>query len=268
MSQFPEPWNPENLPPAEPGYRYLGKDEETRLDDEYWSEALSGWDTLNEILNRNTWKWTIRRRVPITPSNFNFESTTPMTTSPQPAKPTLKSGQAIVVNVHGNPILSRAVQDVAFEAGLHWTESKANHAYTTSHKLILFQLGANDKLIRYSDHPSFTIRGALLIDARTDMGLLIDLLAQPVVVVPKLNGKDGKTYEAQYAKGDAVVTFGCAKIDLAVFKAAHDMFDTPCQTSQSNRHLAGIVLSSGVQINAAEVREIFDYIKAVDKSSS
>lgn len=317
MTTFPSPHNPENLPPAAPGYRYLGKDEIVKPTDELWMRSGSYWAAC-QVSCRDLF-WTYRRAIcvddqdapppkewaksgyeiiapgqsyhvghgweawldgrwvsqaPTTQTilaNIYYRRPTPSmntATSTQSAqtKTALKPGQFIVVNVHDSAALSRAVQEIAFAAGWSWKGTMRETEYWPD-PIKSYPNGAaicllSDKDINHADVTWYKKESpnALFLDARTDLGQLIDLLAAPAIVAPKVNG-----YEAKYTKGDDVVVFGCAKIPTLLFSEGKRFLDLDI-SSEANRFVADFGLNSGVRITSEQIREIADYIETVNKA--
>lgn len=239
---------------------------------------LEMWDS-----DANTWNGSVSggnerfyyRRL-ISPA----KSSVPSTQSTMSTKITLKPGQSIVVNVHQNEALSRAVQEIAFAAGWEWWWNKDSRSYFA---------GKGDQKVGYIyideghrlswDSKFITGRSdGVHLDARTDLGTLIDLLAAPAIVAPKIRGSYGKDYEAKYAKGDDVVVFGCAKIDVCILRNAAKAMGCVVPDNgtimenagiclNGNRCVRAIELDSGVKLTKGDIKVILDYVDAVNKAS-
>lgn len=257
---------------------------------EGWEVITSGNITLDsEYWYNRQWKPNLGRttccadqtdlyyRRPISPS-MNTESS-----APSAPKRTLKPGQTIVVNVHKSQALSRAVQEVAFAAGWDWQNvNRADHIEKPikeyGHEGAVIYLKP-DKDMAYSGF-AWALnerKNDLFLDARTDMGLLIDLLEKPAIVAPKING-----YEAKYIKGEgdapSIVRFGCADLSMRMLNVAANLMrftqvsgvgpwrECNPESMTGNRTVRAIELDSGVKLTRDEVKAILDYVEAVNKS--
>lgn len=311
MTTFPNPHNPENLPPAAPSYRYIGEDEAKKPGDEYidgpewrpsrdagkvanWTyrRALnvddphapppSEWDKpgytmglkgldLLQIFKAEWWdkdkrEW--RKVVGYGPSPYYYRHLSSMTTSSQsiPAscsdKPVLKPGQSIVVNTHDHLSLYRAVQHIAFDAGWEWVNTGKGETEVTAGWSTV-ELKSDKKMFNRTNRVQ--IPGSLNLDARTDLGLLIDLLAKPPApIAPTIHGYKGEYIKGQQGVGlDDIVKFGCAELSLSMMRRTHDLMTLE---RVGNRTISAITLSSGVALKLDDIKAILDYVNAVNKA--
>jgi hypothetical protein len=327
MKTFSTPHNPEALPPPAPGYRYLGKDERTLLSDEFWCAQSKKWCILDEVLNRASYDWTIRRAINVDdrfappPAEWSHEgwivlteedmkpgtkrgddqvwdytfkqwnppyndglfcpdsyyrrriSSQSMNTSS--SKPVLKPGQSIVVDTHDNPALAKAVEQIALSAGWKWCHKSHILRFMAIH-------GPGHRWERELSHDGDTKwydkneKDSIRLDARTDMGILIDLLEKPAIVPPKVRGSDCKEHDASYTKGADVVVFGCAQIAISLLESAAGLMGYVVDKGRvmenaglirsGNRSVSAIILSSGVTLSREQVKDILDYVDKVNKA--
>lgn len=343
MNPLFKPHNPDNLPPPDPGYRYLAVGEILRdtdelffkgtwttteltgrvirpedntyrralnvddpsapppaewvkpgytvvkgpLPEEMWAkEYIHGWNKRDgwgsyyvgsdpELYYRYPTFYPIANPKSIDPTAMNSSS------SPNPL--TVKDDQSITIKVGNNQALSRAVQEIAFEAGWQWpggTEPRKDVAISEDSCIGLHP----GKRISFSplSHYQNVYLNLVLLNARTDLGKLIDMLAEAnkpkLPPVPKLSGPDNKVYEAAYAKGQSVISFGCAKICIGLLEDVAFLLNgvTPNKVSGAvsssytrasyigNRNVKSVILDSGAVISGAEVKEILEYVYAVN----
>lgn len=310
MKSFSEPHNPENLPPPAPGYRYLGKDEVRRDDDETMNGGREYWLRYGGCYVDREAYWTIRRAICVDDKNapppeewnkpgfevvkgptlcamglqvwgydgwssycdganpeFYYRRPIPnplmntSTPSSAPAKVALKPGQAIVVRVHNNKSLIKAIFSVVSEA-LDGFLKRSGIEYILIRNGEI--LGSSDTDDYYRNRTVWP--DAIFLDARTDMGTLIDLLSTPAIVAPAIRGSDGRDYEAKYIKNADIVTFGCANIGLHLFKAANTLMDDNGSSNIGNRCVDYVVLNSGVKLTREQVKSVLDYVDSVNKA--
>ena len=266
----PEEWTRPGweVMPSSDGYR-LAKGEEV------WSCGSSRWVDTNEGLTHD--KLYIRR--PIQPSM----ATSPILTGAanlstgrtiMSTKVELKPGQTIVVNVHASKVLSQAVQEAAFEAGYGWwNDGKLTFTPEWQH-IKSYPDGAHisipvgrktlyERRLMFSPESYYCDEhaDALFLDARTDLGLLIDLLAKPPAPVPPtING-----YTAEYAKDGNAIKFGCANISLDLLNRAREVIE---RSYLGNRGVQSVTLDSGVVLKIGDIKAALDYVKAVNESIS
>lgn len=239
-------------PPAEwsvPGFEVVLS---SQLDPRVWEKPLfvwspapaNRWITATSTLMSD---WYYRR--PICPPHAN-------TSVPTPSMPTPKS---IIINTHSSKPLVEAVLAVAKCAGWNWSgSSSVADAYYAIHPKgkELADVQRADILYWQKNKPE-----AIYLDAKTDMGKLIDLLDEmkkPVAPTPpKVNGYDGA-----YVKGTDVIKFGCAEISRPMLSRTRELMDIQFD---GNRTVASVKLSSGVILDREQVRQILDYVDAVNQ---
>lgn len=187
-------------------------------------------------------------------------------TQGQPKRPTtLAPNQSIVISVGSSAVLSRAVQEAAFAAGFTWEGTGASVLadVISGGRLVVLLLNRRNQHVYWqlatAPLPS-DWSNLLHLDARTDMGLLIDLLSAPSapkpIVGPTING-----YVGAYTKGADIIVFGCAQISVHMLRAL-----SPAMMSiHGNRTVASMTLSSGVTITREQIAAILSYIDQVNK---
>lgn len=171
--------------------------------------------------------------------------------------------QLIIVRVGDIAPLLVAVQQLAFDAGWSWGAAGTSGAkqLMTAHRIAVTDstmifLHA-DKTMSYGNRHVSVSNTDLFLDARTDMGKLIDILAPRAPVGPTINGHVGV-----YVKGAATITFGCAVIPLRILSRVVDIMSYV--TEGSNRTMADIGLSSGVRLTRDQIRAIIEYVHEVN----
>jgi hypothetical protein len=326
MKQFPEPWNPEALPPPALGYRYIGKDEGINQEhDELWSGgrwtnvkrasifpsghnvsytyrrplnvddefappphqcSIPGW----EIVAPNTadhvgegWEmwapincsW---QHAPSTHNTIHSQAyyRRPIAASMNTSSPAPQSVQIVFpvsVLVGDSQPLSHAVQEIAHAAGWKWSDGGGTRDDAATDKYgqhTVLYLSADKKLLYGNEHD-----GKTRLDARTQMGELIDLLSKPSLPpAPVVRGSDGKDYTMSYTKDAKVVCFGCAKIDVGLLESAQTLFAEHGKSSvankvapKGNRTIKAVMLDSGAQLTTEQVDAALAYVNAVNGAS-
>lgn len=321
-TNFPEPHNPERLP-LQPGYRWLGRDEEKRPTDEIitWSKwepltVLNGVSRLAETWRRIWPQWSIRRALSVDdplappPEEFAHEGYEMITSVDERAQtqtgwqawyqgkwcfcPTfsavgpyyhrrpvsnpnvsvstpnpmnIRPYQHLIVNVGTSQILAETVKTLALDArpNQELIDSKRVYlGYVYLRDGELMGAAVNDHYYRNQ------ISGAVWLDARTQLGKLIDLLEEmkrpPAPTPPKVCGSDGKDYEGVYVKGAGIIKFGCAEIATNLLRDGDTLMSAPLR-HQGNRSVKGVLLDSGVIITKDQIKAILEYVDAVNKAS-
>lgn len=193
----------------------------------------------------------------------------------------MKTNQPIVVLVHNSQALSRAVQEIAFENGIYWIDG--NKTFISDPVIssgsecaaINIQRDYTGKTSMMHAPKSYyenssDYKKVLFLDAKTDLGKLIDLLQKPKPPVgPEINGS-----VAEHKKGDKYVTFGCAQIDLDLLETIAEAMGYSVEKNyqviedlvyQGNRTVFSIKLSSKVELTKQDIKAILDYVHAVIK---
>lgn len=234
---------------------------------QWWEAAYQRWSPV-QIVETN-WQCDIYVRRPVSQSQV---PSVPRADSRPVAKAILKPGQSIIVSVGTSHALGLAVQQVAFAAGVKWT-GKGDHVMAAA----IFQgepvvlIFAPDKPLQWDidRRPGYTgWSDALYLDARTDIGLLIDLLAVPPAptkpVGPTINGYVGEYIRGNGPIGD-MVRFGCADISVSMIEFALTIMTVGrC----GNRTIADVGLSSGVRLNRDQIAAIIEWVTAIRKTAT
>jgi hypothetical protein len=217
-------------------------------DDEYWDRDL---------------KWTrqgLTTGRPYSSSNLYIRRKVPQTVSQG-----LKVNQSIVVATHGIYALSHAVQTLAIAAG-RCTKNEPIIRTSATDMICINPSSGRSSDIQFASERYWREkqRDAIYLDARTDMGKLIDLLQtkMPVVPVgPTVNGHVG-----QYTKGRECILFGCAVISVELIRALHETINPANHVKWGgNRTVDSITLSSGVKLTKVDTTAILAYVDAVNK---
>jgi len=227
---------------------------------EYWANGSKvWWPTLNRLSS----PFYVRRPASWVnpPYNSSMNTSAPsMNTSSIQSKPRPRLDQIIAINVHSNSILSRTVQDLAFEAGFEWGDVGKHHQHLNKPRICLW----TDGTLAYHEGELVNMTGWETLDAHTDLGRFVEILeATKSPMPPKIGGSDGKVYEGKFTKGGDVVEFGCAKI--AVNLILRPALILMLSGGTGNRGVQSITLSSGVSLNRDEIKEIIDYVEAINK---
>ncbi len=239
--------NPLAPPPFEwsiPGYEVL---EGSTFEGPYWDHSLSIWSPAPA----NRWI-TVTSTIM---SDWYYRR--PIGAQPQPSMSMHKS---LIINTHLSLALFDAVTAVAKRAGWHWLGSPGlSDPYIAIHpkgkEAVDMQMA--DILYWRKHKPD-----AIHLDAKTEMGKLIDLLDEmkkpPMPTPPKVNG-----YEGAYTKGGSTIKFGCAEIDVTMMREIDLLWS---RQRAGNRSAITLGLSSGVVLSRADVKAILEYVDAVNKA--
>lgn len=283
-TDYPIPWNPERLPDADPGYRYLGANEVLRLDDQVDSNRRGKWETrksIGGIISRVS-DWTYRRALSIDdpnapPPNEFCHPNWVIVTEPTHGDRSLQwwnkdvwqqCGDGCAFSDHfyyRRPIATSAASpmNTSSSAPIDWiafstclpTDAEAAAGIWT---VDMRSATPHADLSKYC--PGFF---AMSFGARTHWKPGADAypaLPKPTLPpAPMLDGV-GKVYKMTYTKGDNVVTFGCAKLSIKMLAKASELTK---ERGDGNRVIQSVTLDSGVPINASELNEILDYVRAV-----
>lgn len=289
---FPVPWNPDKLDPI-PGYRFLGRDETLKVTDEAWWETpKKEWrKTLNPgftpYLTRIT---TYRRALNIddpqapppekwTEPGWEVFPDPVINYEPNPGEEYWATGSQVwysAVHPNGrqlqgrwyirrpiNPSMntpnlsvnwiplqgpdSRYPTDAEAKAGAWiWTPCPTNPA------------GGFASSAKWSNAQTFK-----WCESKATHWAPITWPTPPKQILPPIPEVNG--YQMTYTKGDDLVTFGCAKIDIKLFREANAFLNIFFGDKKGNRIVRGIVLSSGVEITTAQIDDILTYVDAVNK---
>lgn len=248
------------------GYETVCVESGTKAHDgeEWWDKTCRCWidsvgGTYGIIFDPYYPHYYIRRKV------------VPAVIAPKVSTPILAHGQSIVVKTHGIEALSRAAQELAFEAGWSWNDyvRKTEIRSFCSHYLVLKVEDEGVRNITYLHY--IPDRYSHLFDAKTDLGQLIDLLASlksppvpPAPIAPVING-----YTAQYTKDSNIVTFGCAQIAVSMLMRASGIMGMPTKYTlkanfAGNREIVSITLDSGVKLGREDIKSVLAYVDSVN----
>lgn len=271
---FPTPHNPDNLD-ATPGYRFLGIDETLKTTDEAWWNKLGKWKkTVYPGKTPASTRSTTYRRALSADDPFApppTEWTNPFYTvfcgenaigpnpketqvwSPAPVARWIESGEAFSPNFYyRHPITSMNTIQLAPQTD--WipfvTRVPTNQECSNG----VWVSGSTVKTLHYTKHIDLSWWNKTYTHWRLALPP-----PPPKNVVPKVNG-----YEMTYVKGEKIVTFGCAKIDVKLLREADTFMHIPFGDQQGNRIARGIILSSGVEITTTQIAEILSYVEAIN----
>lgn len=241
-------------------------------DTQSWSPMGDGWQSIPSPGFPAVPGWYIRRKV----AAHSVKSTIGIGWQVRYNTPGIKRlspNQSIVIAVHDSQALSRAVQELALSAGFLWGDCDTKWSsipvercggktfiklWTDGRKTLTFGPNA----LSHAGHCP------MVLDARTDMGLFIDLLDSiknsPKPVGPTING-----YVSEYEKGHIIITFGCAEVCIHMLRHASKMFayDVKHNNWMSNRTVAAITLDSGVKLTKTDIESILSYVDRVNAQS-
>lgn len=257
-----------SAPPPEqwsiPGWQVL-TDGHVNMNDEFWSRPTDTWSSnLGGYLG------------PVTATPLYYRRKVGAESAPT-KRLVLALNQSIVVSVGSSAILSRAVQEAAFAAGWAWSYAQGDPLRT---QYAPFANDLSNLRIRFKPNRTLgwrfkdkvwddEVADTLYLDARTDMGQLIDLLASvpPQPAPPTING-----YAAEYIKDSPVIKFGCANLSVEMLdRVARAMGMKRIQgeietlASGGNRTISSVTLDSGVKLSCADVRTALSYVDQVNK---
>ncbi len=240
-----------------PGYRLLtlsGCHELPTSGDDVWSDA-AGWIPWNPPRGVTPFGHeTFRRKV-------GAESA--------PTK-RLNPGQSIVISVGSSSVLSRAVQEAAFAAGWVWNDGQFTYSDITDRSY-----GDRNALVLTPIKGMYVVdaarnladKGGLILNARTDLGLLMDLLAaHPTPKAPVIHG-----YAAEYVKDSPTIQFGCATLSIEMLSQAARAMGMmrihgklAVLSGGGNRFVISIILDSGKTLSKDQVAAILSYVDQVN----
>lgn len=295
MKTFPEPWNPENLPPPDPGYRYLGKDESKLPTDEtIWTDR-SHWTSYEDanINLRDTANWTYRRALnvddPSAPppeewSQKGWEVSGPTVEPAKEGEEVWRNGSQWIPAIRGfgylspyyirRPINPSMNTSSKTQLSVNWislkdrypTNAEAQAGLWVWHPSSSSLNGGYTQSAKWADAEGFKRCNA----GATHFAPVV-WPNPPKNLLPEVNG-----YKASYTKGAETVTFGCAHISLErLHKIAScmnltlacDGVDDSKPDLKDNRTVQSVTLSSGVTISCDQIKAILDYVEAVDKET-
>lgn len=271
--------DPRALPPAEwvrPGYTVISGPLSGELRGMLLESRIERWDITNQCWSTG---WT-------GDDPYYYRYPTPAVNPEQPISNTMNPspGQSIIIKVGDKQALSHAVQEIAFEAGWRWpgnSKKLDGDAINIYGKNAFIGLKPH-KEMTFGGNPSSWSGENIILDARTELGKLIDLLSEAnkpkLPPEPILKGADGKMYTAEYIKNGPTISFGCAKIDISLIEEIALLINgsTPPKTNGSfgsnymrsensgNRNVKSITLNSGAVIHGNEAKVILEYVYAVN----
>lgn len=305
---FPSPFNPDNLPPAASGYRYLGPDEMPKAGDEF--KTLSNdWMTCSEGKRTTRPNLTYRRALSID-DQYAPPPSEWLTPGYQVSGPVTPDGRTKALNdeeywgwankgwcfstnglAYYHPVyIRRKVRASAPSAPTLNTKREVvvyigdSVALSNMLKAIFrtdtpTRLYAGYVLIRGDEiagcnvdsgaYRSIHYVGVIWIDAYTEMGKLIDLLPS-LKTPPAPVAPTINGYVAQYTKGSSTVTFGCAQISIELIKGMKGALNTieAYGPYRGNRFMTGFVLNSGVKLGREDVKSILAYVDQVNGANA
>lgn len=183
----------------------------------------------------------------------------------------LKPGQTVVVCVGNNQALSLAVQQIAFAAGIKWSgvgASVLTGVVAKGNRVVLVLDRCKNTLLWQGENVILPSQSVML-DARTDMGKLIDLLDQPPVpakpVPPTINGYIGQYVRGGFGQPD-IMRFGCADISMSLVHRLARFMGLEGDVG-GNRKVAAITLDSGVKLTVSDIESILQYVDEVNKAA-
>ncbi len=181
--------------------------------------------------------------------------------------PVLKPGQSIVIAVYGNAALSTAVQLAAFGAGYAWAGSGCQTPENLRAECLFLHDEMRHKIMThgtalYAKESDETTK-RLHLDAKTDMGLLIDLLAQTPSVPAKPVGPTINGYVGAYTRLNGSISFGCAQLSIPMLRKVCELMST--KWTGGNRFVGGVTLDSSVSLSRADIGAILAYVDKVNK---
>ncbi len=181
-----------------------------------------------------------------------------------------------VVDTDGSETLSRIVQELAIRVGVTYQVGQVPDPTVARPDNLPFILVARRA---EHDHQANTIRrstdGNLLsfqrnwprYSASTQMGEIVRLLSTPWTppAPPKPPAPVGPTvhgHPASYAKGQGLISIGCAQVSVALLKR---LSDTICDEYWSgNRRVTSFTSDRGETLTAAQIKDLLAYVAAVD----
>jgi hypothetical protein len=242
---------------------FRGDRHELRKGCQIWqSGCLTGWHHCVESgYTKTAGPFYYRRKVPGQTSNQS-----------------LKPGQSIVVYVGDSKVLSQAVKQVAVEAGYLPLASNSVLAYIgihgRGHPKLTGPCMSHDITLSWYNREDPT---HVYLDARTDMGKLIDLLSpvqtpnpKPKLVPPTVNGHVARYNPPHKTPAGGIgiyhsIEFGCAKISIPMLRKAKEMMDG--EWVGCNRTAKTIILDSGVVLTKEDIDATLAYVDAINQPS-
>lgn len=170
-------------------------------------------------------------------------------------KPQNKNMQDFNVDTKGVMELSHIVEGWAKKAGFKWPLDIPNGRSATAVRIapiLCFKTG----ILKVMTNDTIAHPGSPIYDARTQMGEILELFFSPLEP-PEIHG-----HPAKYTKNGTHIQFGCAKLFVGMLKSIDEYMSVA--HNQEVRTIQSIALSSGKVLDCGQIKEIIEYINAVD----
>jgi hypothetical protein len=167
----------------------------------------------------------------------------------------------VAIRVGTSPTLLKMVEELYFSKEIYYLGKKGESIGVAENDYGENRCLHNDThYLKYSPQDYYKQRNYKILDAATQMGEIVALFEEPVIKVPEIHG-----CKATYLKNEDIITFECANIDIKLLRAYYGIMIMG-YTPSGNRVVKSIELSSGKTLNQEQLKEILEYVDAVNSA--